>query len=44
MESFKKNLLKIEQPLSFAAREDFRNLSQIRGADFGDTACRQKYF
>ncbi len=30
MESFKKNLLKIEQPLSFAAREDFRNLSHIR--------------
>jgi ATP-dependent DNA helicase RecG len=30
MESFKKNLLKLEQPLNFAAKDDFRNLSHIK--------------
>jgi ATP-dependent DNA helicase RecG len=30
MESFKKNLQKIEQPLQFAARDDFKNLSHIK--------------
>jgi len=30
LETFKKNLLKIEQPLSFAARDNFRNLAHIR--------------
>jgi ATP-dependent DNA helicase RecG len=30
MESFKKSLHKIEQPLAFAAKEDFKNLSHIR--------------
>ncbi|MDD4240090.1 MAG: ATP-dependent DNA helicase RecG [Smithellaceae bacterium] len=30
MESFKKNLLKIEQPLIFAARDNHKNLSHIR--------------
>lgn len=30
MESFKKNLHKIEQPLAFAAKDDFRNLSHIK--------------
>ena len=30
METFKKNLLKIEQPLSFAAKDNFRNLAHIR--------------
>ncbi|MDP2853802.1 MAG: ATP-dependent DNA helicase RecG [Smithellaceae bacterium] len=30
MESFKKNLQKIEQPLNFAAKDDFRNLSHIK--------------
>ncbi|MHB8138333.1 MAG: ATP-dependent DNA helicase RecG [Smithellaceae bacterium] len=30
MESFKKNLQKIEQPLNFAAKDDFKNLSHIK--------------
>lgn len=30
MESFKKNLQKIEQPLKFAARDDFKNLPHIK--------------
>ncbi len=30
MESFKKSLRKIEQPLNFAAKDDFRNLSHIK--------------
>lgn len=30
MESFKKNLQRIEQPLSFAAKDDFKNLSHIK--------------
>lgn len=30
MESFKKNLQKIEHPLKFAARDDFKNLSHIK--------------
>ena len=30
MESFKKYLQKIEQPLNFAAKDDFRNLSHIK--------------
>ncbi len=30
MESFKKNLLKIDQPLNFAAKDDFRNLLHIK--------------
>ena len=30
MESFKKNLQKIEQPLNFAAKNDFKNLSHIK--------------
>ncbi len=30
MESFKKNLQKIEQPLNFAKKDDFRNLSHIK--------------
>ena len=30
MESFKKNLQKIEQPLNFAAKDDFKNLPHIK--------------
>jgi ATP-dependent DNA helicase RecG len=30
MESFKKNLQRIEQPLNFAAKDDFKNLSHIK--------------
>lgn len=30
MESFKKNLQKIEQPLNFAARDDFKNIMHIK--------------
>ena len=37
METFKNNLLKIRQPLSFAARDNFRNLAQIR--ELGKSLC-----
>ena len=30
MESFKKNLQKIVQPLKFSARDDFKNLPHIK--------------
>lgn len=30
MESFKKNLQRIEQPLAFAAKDHFKNLPNIR--------------
>ena len=30
MESFKKNLQRIEQPLNFAAKDQFKNLPNIR--------------
>jgi len=38
MESFKSGLLKIEQPLNFAAKDDFKNLSHIK--DLGRSMMR----
>lgn len=37
METFKKNLQKIEQPLNFAARDDFKNLLHIK--ELGNSLC-----
>ncbi|MFO7568183.1 MAG: ATP-dependent DNA helicase RecG [Smithellaceae bacterium] len=37
MESFKKSLQKIEQPLTFAAKDEFKNLSHIK--DLGKSLC-----
>ncbi|MEE9912595.1 MAG: ATP-dependent DNA helicase RecG [Deltaproteobacteria bacterium] len=38
MESFKNNLQKIEQPLNFAAKDDFKNISHIK--DLGKSLAR----